>query len=1419
MSPAGVPPDADPRGMILAIIILLLVILGTGILFYQSQEGQIKAGVTSDLSAIQTLKGDQIAAWREDRLYDARVLSSSAFFIEGVDHYLTYGDDESKNTILRRFREMNTSPHYDNVLLVDSNGTVRLSLDPSVTSLRPPVMDLVNVSLRSGTVALTDFYRIPGASHTSLDVISPLSMTRAGVSEPVGAVLLSINPDSFLYPLIQAWPVPSRSAETLLVEREGDHVLYLNNLRHQNDTALNLTIPLTRTDLPAVKAVLGTTGPFVGKDYRGVDVISSLGPVPGSPWFMVAKVDTAEAYASWQSVSALIIILIVLTLGGAVIIVGLLWQRRQKYYYRSLYSAEAERTREEHRNHGRLETLLHLAEMESEGEQELTDFVLDAGCRLTESPAAFIGRLSPGETVFETMAWSKQVKEGSPSPGMTRFLPCEKAGIWAEAVRKRTPVIVNGHAVSPQEASGVPPGYDPVTRFVSVPVFEEKRIVMVFTVANRETGYTAIDVDNLTLLAQGIWNHLRKRSADELLRQKSTDLEAAFEEITASDEELRANYEDLSRNQQALKKSEMSLRRFYDSELFGVIFWNTDGKITDTNDEFLRITGYTREDLEAGSIDWGAMTPAEFHDRDEESLEELRETGKNRVPFEKEYIRKDGSRVPILIAGAMLDDQRHDGVAFVLNISEIKTARAALEESERKYRNLYHFAQVGLFETSFKDAKVIACNQRYADLAGFASVEDAIGKDILGLYVNTEDRTEVGRVLRERGAVENRTLKLRNRTTRKVFWAQFSARFNYEREVAEGSIIDITEQKEAEENLRMSEERYRLILENMQDAYFRADSTGTITMANSSAAVMYGYPSPLAMIGIPSVSLYRSQDDRDGMLRQLDETGRIADYSGQGRRRDGSLFWVSLNVRVTFDEAGMVAESEGFVRDITERKRTEEALHKSEQTYRSLFEHMLNGFAYCRMIYENDIPVDFTYLAVNQAFGKLTGLHDVEGKKVSEVIPGIRESDPHLLEMYGRVASTGVPEQFEMFVASLKMWFSLSIYSPERGYFVAVFDVITGRKEAEEKIKTSETRYRRLFESAKDGILILNRDTGEIIDANPFIETLLGYAPADLIGKHLWNIGLLKDQILSKVAFEELQAKEYLRYEDLPLETRDGQKKEVEFVSNVYPVDSQNTVIQCNIRDITDRKRAEELRENLIRMLEQKNAELERFTYTVSHDLKSPLITIKGFASLLEDDALSADPLQLKKDVRRITDAAETMQELLVDVLELARVGKIISPPEKTPFGKIAHEAIDLLAGPLAEKGVSVEIPADLPDVYVDHARIREVMTNLIENAIKSFTDRPDPVIRIGVDRSGDTPVFFVKDNGIGIDPRYLERIFNLFEKLNASAHGTGVGLTIVRRIIEVHGGKIWAESEGPGKGTTFKFTLPGVPDEGADTV
>ena len=242
--------------------------------------------------------------------------------------------------------------------------------------------------------------------------------------------------------------------------------------------------------------------------------------------------------------------------------------------------------------------------------------------------------------------------------------------------------------------------------------------------------------------------------------------------------------------------------------------------------------------------------------------------------------------------------------------------------------------------------------------------------------------------------------------------------------------------------------------------------------------------------------------------------------------------------------------------------------------------------------------------------------------------------------------------------------------------------------------------------------------------------------------------------------------------------------------------------------EIAERKALEEQREAIIRDLEQKNAELERFTYTVSHDLKSPLITIQGFAVLLREDAQKRDMDRLQEDISRITDAAGKMQDLLTDLFNLSRIGRIGSPYEDISLSTIAREAVHFLSAPLAEKRIAVEISPDLPVVHVDHTRIREVYTNLIENSIKFMQEQESPKVRIGMRESVDGPVFFVQDNGMGIDSKYLSKIFGLFEKMDGRSAGTGIGLAIVKRIIEVHGGRVWAESEGPGKGTTICFTL-----------
>ena len=252
----------------------------------------------------------------------------------------------------------------------------------------------------------------------------------------------------------------------------------------------------------------------------------------------------------------------------------------------------------------------------------------------------------------------------------------------------------------------------------------------------------------------------------------------------------------------------------------------------------------------------------------------------------------------------------------------------------------------------------------------------------------------------------------------------------------------------------------------------------------------------------------------------------------------------------------------------------------------------------------------------------------------------------------------------------------------------------------------------------------------------------------------------------------------------------------------------QNTLQRLN-RELIERQRAEEIQKKLIGELEERNAELEQFAYTVSHDLRNPVITIKGFVGMLERDLQENRLDRFQTDIARISNAADKMGSLLYDLLSLSRVGRVVNPPEEIDLVLLTKEALEMLDERLRASKVKVEISPYLPVIYADRVRMREVMENLIDNAAKYMGDQPRPLIEIGGENNGAETVIYVKDNGIGIEPQFHAKIFGLFEKLDPDNEGTGIGLAMVKRIIETHGGRIWVESEGSGKGSTFLFALP----------
>jgi PAS domain S-box-containing protein len=368
---------------------------------------------------------------------------------------------------------------------------------------------------------------------------------------------------------------------------------------------------------------------------------------------------------------------------------------------------------------------------------------------------------------------------------------------------------------------------------------------------------------------------------------------------------------------------------------------------------------------------------------------------------------------------------------------------------------------------------------------------------------------------------------------------------------------------------------------------------------------------------------------------------------------------------------------------------------------------------------------------------------------------------------------------------------------------------ISDRKRLQRDLSVSETKFRRLFEAAQDGILILDADSGRITEANPFLADLMGVTREELLGKTPWEIGAFKDIVANQDEFAELRRKGFIFYEDMPLETSDGRQIHVEFVSNVYLVDDRK-VFQCNIRDVTERTRAHGKLTDALTQLARSNKELESFAYTASHDLKGPLITITGFLGRLAIDTKQGDAKRMHSDLARIGEATKKMDRLLHDLLELSRIGRAVGSLEDVPLTELAREVANLLAGPITERGVRIEISPDLPTVHGERVRLQQLLMNLLGNAVKFMGEQPDPQIKVGLRRDGKETVCYVRDNGVGIDPQHKDRIFGLFQQLDPSRGGTGIGLAIAKRVVETHGGRIWFESDGPGTGSTFCFTLVG---------
>ncbi len=376
-------------------------------------------------------------------------------------------------------------------------------------------------------------------------------------------------------------------------------------------------------------------------------------------------------------------------------------------------------------------------------------------------------------------------------------------------------------------------------------------------------------------------------------------------------------------------------------------------------------------------------------------------------------------------------------------------------------------------------------------------------------------------------------------------------------------------------------------------------------------------------------------------------------------------------------------------------------------------------------------------------------------------------------------------------------------------HFVAMVQDITDRKMVEFMLRESEEKFRTLVNNLSFGVVVHGPDSA-ITFSNPMASTLLGLTYDQMRGKVAidpsWSflqengtLAPLEEYPVNRV----LSSGEPISSQVLGIR-RSDRAEPVWVQCNAYPVlDANRHILQVVVTfsDITGLKEYEQ-------ELLDKNTELERFAYIISHDLKSPIITIKGFTGSLERDLLRGNHERMAGDLKRVSDAADRMNDLLRDLLELSTIGRIINTPEAVDMNLLLADVLAQLAGPLKNHNMTVDVQTDLPTVFCDKRRMAEVLQNLIENAVNYMGEQEEPQIQFGMREDDGKNIFFVQDNGIGIDSRHHEKVFGLFNKLDASSSGTGIGLALVNRIIKAHGGRVWVESKGEGLGSRFCFTV-----------
>jgi len=854
-----------------------------------------------------------------------------------------------------------------------------------------------------------------------------------------------------------------------------------------------------------------------------------------------------------------------------------------------------------------------------------------------------------------------------------------------------------------------------------------------------------------------------------------------------------------ARTKESLRDTEQKLRLIFETLAAGITITDLKGNIVEMNKGALHLHGFNSRDEVVGRSGLELIAEKDRGKALERWIKNLEKGTCSEISDHYTLIKADGTTFEAAVSESVLRDKFGNPEGFISiarDITERKQAEEALKASEEKLRIMFDSMNDAVTVVDM-NARIVDANDAAVRLHNYNSRDEIIG--MLGAELIAEDERDKVIEYTIQAVREGSTHQRKHCRLLRADGTEFDAEISFstlhdkdDKLVGFLTISqDITERIRMQEALRDSEEKLRTMFESIQDAFEVIDLEGKFIDVNDAAVRMLGFSQKGELIGESAMDFVAEKD----RARVLENTRNIF-KNGKGEvieytlvARDGREIEAEFSATLLRDRNHNPVGFIGVSRDITERKRANEALRQSEEKFRVIFDNIGDGITVT--------DAKGTIIAVNDAVVKMGGFKNKEelvGRNGFDLMSA--EDRKRIIKITMKAFSEGqstdrmeytfVPVQGKPFDADLLLTMLHDKEGKPSG-FVALSRDISERKASEEALRKSEEKLRIMFESTSDGIIVLDPAL-KVVEVNDAAARIYGLKSRDEM------IGQMGLQYMDTSSHPEEEEREGPQVELSVSQLRDREGNLAGFISIA--------------RDVTARKRMEQKLKEAMDDLKRSNRDLEQFAYVASHDLQEPLRMVSSYTQLLSRRYKGKLGQDADEFIDFAVDGANRMQGMIQALLSFSRVGTRGNPFAETNMEDVLSKALTNLKAAIEDN--KAEVTHDpLPTVSVDGIQMVQLLQNLMGNAMKFHGEEP-PRIHVSAQERADDWLFSIRDNGIGIDPQYKERIFVIFQRLHSKGEypGTGIGLAVCRRIVERHGGKIWVESE-QGKGSTFFFTLP----------